>query len=56
MITFDPSDKEHITTLLRDYLAKELGVEIGRFDAEFLMDFVTSKIGETIYALEQPTA
>jgi uncharacterized protein (DUF2164 family) len=49
MITFDPNEKEHITTLLRDYLQTELGVEIGRFDAEFLLDFVTAKIGAHYY-------
>lgn len=49
MIEFTPAEKDRFTSLLRDYLQQEHGVELGRFDAEFLMDFITAKIGAFYY-------
>lgn len=34
---------------LQDYLAVQLSIEIGQFDAQFLLDFVAAKIGRQIY-------
>lgn len=49
MIEFTSTEKDRITSLLRVYLHQEHGVELGRFDAEFLMDFITAKIGGFYY-------
>jgi len=34
---------------LQRYLADQLEVEIGQFEAQFLLDFVAAKIGRQIY-------
>lgn len=34
---------------LQDYLATQLNLEVGQFDAQFLLDFVAARIGRQIY-------
>ena len=49
MIEFSNEEKEIIVTKIRAYFNAELNQEIGQFDAEFLMDFFTEKIGVLFY-------
>ncbi len=49
MITFTESERVALIAKLQNYLASELDVELGRFDAEFLLDFVVKEIGPAIY-------
>jgi uncharacterized protein (DUF2164 family) len=48
-ITFTPAERELITTKLLTYFESELDHEIGRFDAEFLLDFLTRELGPYYY-------
>ncbi|WP_140208841.1 DUF2164 domain-containing protein, partial [Vibrio parahaemolyticus] len=32
-----------------DYMQDELSIEIGQFDSEFLIDFITDKLGAVYY-------
>lgn len=48
-IEFTPSEKAAISAKLQVYLAAELNVEIGRFDAEFLLDFISRELGVYYY-------
>jgi len=43
------SDKESLSRDLKNYLDAELGLEIGLFDAEFLLDFLVEKLGPVIH-------
>lgn len=38
-----------IVTLIQDYFTDKLDSDIGRFDAEFLLDFFSSEIGVYYY-------
>ena len=49
MIEFSNEEKEIIVTKIQAYFNAELNQEIGQFDAEFLMDFFTEKIGCLFY-------
>jgi len=49
IIDFDPSEKERLTRELQMYLEQELAVELGRFDAEHLLDFFSEKMGTQYY-------
>ncbi|MBT5483198.1 MAG: hypothetical protein ACI934_001414 [Pseudohongiellaceae bacterium] len=49
MIEFSNEEKEIIVTKIQAYFNAELNQEIGQFDAEFLMDFFTEKIGVLFY-------
>ena len=45
-----PADeKQRVVEKLQRYLADELGQQVGRFDAEFLLDFVARELGAHIY-------
>lgn len=46
---FDKADRADMALRLRRYLKDELEVEIGGMDAEFLLDFVTEKLGPRFY-------
>ena len=48
-IEFDRATRGDLAHLLRDYLKRECDVEIGGMDAEFLLDFVTEKLGPRFY-------
>ena len=38
-----------MATAIQDYMQDELDVEIGQFDSEFLIDFITEKLGPIYY-------
>ena len=46
---FNKADRADMAQRLRRYLKDELQVEIGGMDAEFLLDFVTEKLGPRFY-------
>ena len=48
-IKFSSKQREVIINLLQKYLEEELDMEIGQFDADFLLDFISSKIGPAFY-------
>lgn len=45
----DKAVREELVSRLQDYLDSELGVELGRFDVEFLVDFITRHMGFEFY-------
>ncbi|WP_448211415.1 DUF2164 family protein [Colwellia sp. MEBiC06753] len=49
MQSMTKEQKQRLTTLLTDYLADELTIELGEFDAEFLTDFIIEKFGPHFY-------
>lgn len=48
-IEFDKATRGDLAHLLRDYLKSECDAEIGNLDAEFLLDFITAKLGPRFY-------
>lgn len=48
-ITFTEDEKAIIVRKIRLYFDQELKQEIGRFDAEFLLDFFSDEIGGYFY-------
>ncbi len=48
-IQFSSDEKEVIVRRIKLYFAEELKQEIGRFDAEFLLDFFAGEIGGYFY-------
>jgi uncharacterized protein (DUF2164 family) len=48
-IAFSAEQKQRIVERIRYYFADELKQEIGRFDAEFLLDFFVDEIGAEFY-------
>lgn len=48
-IQFSGDEKEILVRKIKLYFAEELKQEIGRFDAEFLLDFFASEIGGYFY-------
>lgn len=48
-IEFSTEEKAELVRLLTDYFRDELDQEIGRFEAEFLLDFITQKMGPAFY-------
>jgi uncharacterized protein (DUF2164 family) len=49
MLEFTPEERTALNTRVQEYLSNELGVELGRFDVEFLVDFFTKEIGAFYY-------
>ncbi|MGY0614574.1 DUF2164 domain-containing protein [Vibrio sp. FJH11] len=49
MIKLDRVQKETLATAIQDYMQDELSLEIGQFDSEFLIDFITDKLGAVYY-------
>jgi uncharacterized protein (DUF2164 family) len=49
MIKLDRAKKETLATAIQDYMQDELNIEIGQFDSEFLIDFITEKLGAVYY-------
>ncbi|YCO02052.1 DUF2164 domain-containing protein [Vibrio sp. VNB-15] len=49
MIKLERAQKEALARAIQDYMQDELSVEIGQFDSEFLIDFVTEKLGPIYY-------
>ena len=48
-IQFSSDEKEVIVRKIKLYFTEELKQEIGRFDAEFLLDFFAGEIGAYFY-------
>ena len=48
-IKFSRTEKEILTQKLKKYFAEELDQDIGQFDCEFLLDFISSEIGAYYY-------
>lgn len=48
-IEFDKHEKEILVGKIKDYFEKELDQDIGQFDAEFLIDFFSEKLGSYYY-------
>ncbi len=49
MIKLERAQKETLATAIQDYMQDELSIEIGQFDSEFLIDFITEKLGAVYY-------
>lgn len=49
MLKLDRAKKETLATAIQDYMQDELNIEIGQFDSEFLIDFITEKLGAVYY-------
>ncbi|WP_039984391.1 DUF2164 domain-containing protein [Vibrio owensii] len=49
MIKLERAQKEALATAIQDYMQDELEVEIGQFDTEFLIDFITEKLAPIYY-------
>ncbi|HHX8652004.1 TPA: DUF2164 domain-containing protein [Vibrio diabolicus] len=49
MIKLERAQKETLATAIQGYMQDELDVEIGQFDSEFLIDFITEKLGPIYY-------
>ncbi|WED29239.1 DUF2164 domain-containing protein [Vibrio sp. DW001] len=48
-ITFSAKQKQEIIYALQRYFEDELDFELGQFDADFLLDFISKKIGPAFY-------
>ncbi|MCX8777439.1 DUF2164 domain-containing protein [Vibrio parahaemolyticus] len=49
MIKLERAQKETLASAIQDYMHDELSIEIGQFDSEFLIDFITDKLGAVYY-------
>jgi uncharacterized protein (DUF2164 family) len=49
MIKLERAQKETLAFAIQDYMQDELSIEIGQFDSEFLIDFITDKLGAVYY-------
>ena len=49
IVEFSKEEKVVITQKLQRYLADELALDIGAFDAEFLLDFLSKEVGCYFY-------
>ena len=49
VVEFSKEEKALITQKLQRYVATELGFEMGSFDTEFLLDFVSKELGCYFY-------
>lgn len=48
-IEFDDEQKALLSQKLQRYIADELDHEVGQFEAEFLLDFISAEIGGYYY-------
>ncbi|EID7695717.1 DUF2164 domain-containing protein [Vibrio parahaemolyticus] len=49
MIKLERAQKETLASAIQDYMQDQLSIEIGQFDSEFLIDFITDKLGAVYY-------
>lgn len=49
MIKLERAQKETLASAIQEYMQDELSIEIGQFDSEFLIDFITDKLGAVYY-------
>ncbi len=48
-IKFGARQKSEMVAQLQEYMENELDIELGQFDAEFLLDYMIEKFGAAIY-------
>ena len=48
-ITFSSEEKDALVEKLRKYFERELDYELGQFDGEFLLDFISKEMGASYY-------
>lgn len=48
-ISFTPAERQQLCEKLNRYLTDELDTELGQFDIEFLVDFISKEIGSFYY-------
>ncbi|MFT2089895.1 MULTISPECIES: DUF2164 domain-containing protein [Paraglaciecola] len=48
-IEFSSQQKEQIITKLQKFMSSELDLELGQFDADFLIDFISKEMGSLYY-------
>lgn len=48
-IKFSADQKAQITDSLRTYLREEFELDVGQFEAEFLLDFISRELGAVYY-------
>lgn len=48
-ISFTPAERQQLCEKLNRYLTDELDTELGQFDIEFLVDFISREIGSFYY-------
>jgi uncharacterized protein (DUF2164 family) len=48
-IEFSKEEKAILVDKLKTYFERELGQEVGQFDCEFFLDFISSEIGAYYY-------
>ncbi|WP_299688997.1 DUF2164 domain-containing protein [uncultured Vibrio sp.] len=48
-IELDSRQKSELSDTLQKYMQDELDVELGQFDTEFLVDFISKKFGAVYY-------
>ncbi|MGR5068964.1 MULTISPECIES: DUF2164 domain-containing protein [Vibrio] len=49
MIKLERAQKEALANAIQDYMQDELSIDIGQFDSEFLIDFITDKLAPLYY-------
>ncbi|PHJ43418.1 DUF2164 domain-containing protein [Vibrio sp. PID17_43] len=49
MIKLERAQKEALANAIQDYMQDELSIDIGQFDSEFLIDFITEKLAPLYY-------
>ena len=49
VVEFNNEEKKIIIEKIQSYFREEMDEELGRFDAEFLLDFISEKIGVYFY-------
>ena len=49
LIDFTTEEKDELTTTIQAYFDEELGHELGRFEAEHLVEFISEKLGKLFY-------
>jgi uncharacterized protein (DUF2164 family) len=48
-IEFSAQQKEQLIQKLQTYMSSEIDVELGQFDADFLLDFISKEMGNIYY-------
>lgn len=48
-IEFSSQQKVMLVDKLQKYMSKELDVELGQFDADFMLDFISKEMGSIYY-------
>jgi len=48
-IDFNNHEKEELTQKLKKYFDIELGIDVGQFDCEFFLDFISKELGAYYY-------